>query len=128
MEWFRLSLAPAIVALLGGPPAPRLWVSEPNDGHFAFLPDDAIVEKPCAVDTSGPRPRHRAPESFADEIASLLRGIVRFETLAERAAREPDADTVAAALNTHPWDIPPDARAALTEHLLRASTSPGTGS
>lgn len=49
-----------MAALAGGPPA-ELIVNVPNAGALAGLPDDLVVEVPCAVTTSAARPLPAEP-------------------------------------------------------------------
>ncbi len=127
MPWNAMSLAPAIAALLGGPPAPAC-VSEPNNGHLPFLRNDAIIEKRTTVTGSGPltTPACQLPlKRSHPDIVTLLEEICEFERLGANAALSRDPDLVLAALLAHPFRIPPARAGALLSAMLRAEDSPG---
>ena len=124
MPWNELALVPALVALLGGPPA-RLYVSSANAGAVPWLPDGAIVETAATLSASGvqraPPPAAALTPRIRDgEIGSLLRGIVAFEQAATTAALCGEAGAVAAALRQHPFGIDADTAAAMTPATMRA--------
>ena len=83
----------------GGPPEEHV-VNVRNDGTFAFLPDDAVIEVPSTVDGSGPRPI--AQEPVEQRFAGLIAGVTSYEHLALEAAVRGGRDRVADALLTHP--------------------------
>ena len=82
-------------------------VDVPNAGLFPALADDDIVEVPCSVDRSGPRPLPQGP--LAPELLGLVQHVAAYERLAVRAARSGDPADIRRALLTHPlvgqWDL-----------------------
>lgn len=107
--WYETALVPAIVALLGGGER-LLYVSERNGQDIPGLPEDAVVEKKCTLGPEGARmlPFHGpAPErdGALEPFLAFLRQVVQFEEAALRAALDPRAENVAAALTFHPWGI-----------------------
>jgi 6-phospho-beta-glucosidase len=82
-------------------------VDVPNAGLFPGLADDDIVEVPCSVDRSGPRPLPQEP--LAPELLGLVQHVAAYERLAVRAARSGDPAEVRKALLAHPlvgqWDL-----------------------
>ena len=71
-----------------------------NDGALPELPDDAIVEIPCAINRSGPTPvvaagLHRATEGLVGSVAA-------YERLAAEAAVTGERETAFLALLAHP--------------------------
>ncbi|MEE9127910.1 MAG: hypothetical protein V3U11_12290 [Planctomycetota bacterium] len=122
MPWNPMTLVPAIIALLGGPPA-RAYVSEPNGGHLPFLPHQAIVEKLATVGRSGPQAPPPCTLPLArthPHIVELLSQICEFERLGATAALRRDPDMVLAALRTHPFGISAATATALLPGLLSA--------
>jgi 6-phospho-beta-glucosidase len=123
MPWHALAVAPAIVALVGGPPA-TLYVSEKNRGALPFLPDDAIVEHRRAVarDDAAPTGATRAHGggvgTVPPRVRQLLERFAEFERLALAAGLEGDADAARAALRVHPLDLTEAAVRALLPRVL----------
>ncbi|MDQ2583419.1 6-phospho-beta-glucosidase [Saccharothrix yanglingensis] len=87
-------------ALTGGGGAEQHVVNVRNGGALPFLPDDAVVEVPAAVDGGGaaPLPVPPVPPAFAGLIAH----VTAYEQLALDAALHGGRDRVADALLAHP--------------------------
>ncbi|SFB57504.1 6-phospho-beta-glucosidase [Amycolatopsis marina] len=87
-------------ALIGAGSAGEHVVNVRNEGTLPFLPDDAVIETACAVDSSGVRPLPQRP------VEPLLRGLIAqvsaYEHLALDAALRGGRDRVADALLAHP--------------------------
>jgi 6-phospho-beta-glucosidase len=113
MPWLRMTIVPALRALLGGEPA-RLWVSERNGSHVPWLPADAIVEKAVLLAASGAAAE--PPGEASPPLRALLERCARAEAALAAAAVAPDADRVLAALLLDPAG--PDEAAA--RHALPA--------
>jgi 6-phospho-beta-glucosidase len=71
-----------------------------NHGTLPFLPDDAVIEASCAVDTGGARPVPLAPVEPVH--SGLIAHVSAYEELAVEAALHGGRDRVAAALLAHP--------------------------
>lgn len=97
--WYAQALVPALVAVLGGPPA-ELYVSQANGGLLPELPDAAVIETRARVTAGGIEPV--APRARPAHLAALLSGIAEFERRAAAAALSPSVAAVAAALAAHP--------------------------
>jgi 6-phospho-beta-glucosidase len=91
-----------LAAALLGPPevASTQVVNLRNDGTFAFLPDDAVVEVQAAVDSSGVRALPLAP--LEPLYAGLVAAVTAYEHLALDAALRGGYDRVFEALLAHP--------------------------
>jgi 6-phospho-beta-glucosidase len=71
-----------------------------NDGTLPFLPDDAVVEVPAAVDHTGVRPARVDP--VPPIAAGLVAHVFAYEELALDAALRGGRDRVERALLAHP--------------------------
>jgi 6-phospho-beta-glucosidase len=87
-------------SLTGGAGGERHVVNVRNDGTLPFLPDDAVVEVPAAVDGSGAAPLPVAPVGPA--MSGLIAHVAAYEHLALDAAVRGGRDRVADALLAHP--------------------------
>jgi len=87
-------------ALTAGGPAEEHVVNVRNDGTLPFLPDDAVIEAPCAVDGTGPVPIAQDP--VPPRFAGLIAATTAYEHLALDAALRGGRDRVADALLAHP--------------------------
>jgi 6-phospho-beta-glucosidase len=105
-------------SLLGPPGAPTTTqvVNLRNDGTLPFLPDDAVVEVPAAVDSSGVRPLHVAP--LAPVYAGLVAAVTAYEQLALDAALRGGYDRVFQALLAHPLVGQVDLAHGLADRLI----------
>jgi 6-phospho-beta-glucosidase len=105
-------------SLLGPPGAPTTTqvVNLRNDGTLPFLPDDAVVEVPADVDSSGVRPRPVAP--LAPVYAGLVAAVTAYEQLALDAALRGGYDRVFQALLAHPLVGQVDLAHGLADRLI----------
>ncbi|GGP35342.1 6-phospho-beta-glucosidase [Saccharothrix coeruleofusca] len=87
-------------ALTGGAGAERHVVNVRNGGTLPFLPDDAVVEVPAAVDASGATPLPARP--VGPSISGLVSHVTAYEFLALEAAVRGGRDRVFDALLAHP--------------------------
>jgi 6-phospho-beta-glucosidase len=88
-------------SLLGRPEAPSTQVVNlRNDGTLPFLPDDAVIEVPAAVDGAGVRAHPVAP--LEPLYAGLVAAVTAYEQLALDAALHGGYDRVFRALLAHP--------------------------
>src|SRR5262249_29394245 len=71
-----------------------------NAGTLAGLADDAVVEIPARVTSTGPEPLAQAP--LAPELLGLAQHVVAYERLTAGAAVTRDATTARKALLAHP--------------------------
>ncbi|MFI2072699.1 6-phospho-beta-glucosidase [Streptomyces triculaminicus] len=87
-----------------------------NNGTLPFLPDDAVVEVPAAVDGQGARPLPVRP--LEPLFAGLVAGVTAYEHLALEAALKGGRDRVFRALLAHPLVGQSDSADRLTDALL----------
>jgi 6-phospho-beta-glucosidase len=106
-----------LASLLGGPEHAGVHVANVrNDGHFAFLPDDAVIEVPCEVSSSGAVALSAAP--LEPLFAGLVANVSAYEDLALDAATLGGRDRVFSALLAHPLVGQYDVAESLTDALL----------
>lgn len=86
-------------ALATGVPT-ELILDVPNRGAVSFLPDDAVVEVPCSVDGSGPRPF--AVGEVTGHAAGLMTTVKAVERDAIEAALRGDRSLALRAIGSHP--------------------------
>ena len=87
-------------ALTSGGPAEEHVVNVRNNGTMPFLPDDAVIEVPSLVDSSGATP---LPVRLVEPLyAGLIAAVTAYENLALVAAVRGGRDRVAQALLAHP--------------------------
>jgi 6-phospho-beta-glucosidase len=114
--YYSEAAAALVTSLLTGDGA-RHYVDVRNDGTIAGLPDEAVVEVPCTVDSSGAHPVAVPP--LPPEMLGLVQAVTAYETLAVQAARTGDPDVALRALVAHPlvrqWDLATDLLADLLE-------------
>ncbi|HET7069413.1 MAG TPA: 6-phospho-beta-glucosidase [Nocardioides sp.] len=105
-------------SLLGpaGAPITTQVVNLRNDGTLPFLSDDAVVEVPAAVDSSGVRPLAVAP--IAPVYAGLVAAVTAYEHLALDAALRGGYDRVFQALLAHPLVGQVDLAHGLADRLI----------
>ena len=72
----------------------------PNRGTFPFLEDDDIIEVPCRVDASGPRPNAVGP--IPDHPRELIMTVKQYERATIAAALTGDRRQLADALALNP--------------------------
>jgi 6-phospho-beta-glucosidase len=96
--------------------AATLVLNVPNNGTLAGLPDDAVVEVPCAVDAAGPRPLPLVP--LDGHQLGLVQSVKAVETTTIEAALTGSQRLALLALATHPLvDSVTRARAILDAQL-----------
>jgi 6-phospho-beta-glucosidase len=106
-----------IASLLGGPEHAGVHVANVrNDGHFPFLADDAVIEVPCDVSSSGVVARPATP--LEPLYAGLVAHATAYEDLSLDAARLGGRDRVFAALLAHPLVGQYDVAETLTDALV----------
>ncbi|MFC7384431.1 6-phospho-beta-glucosidase [Sphaerisporangium rhizosphaerae] len=97
---FYSEAAVALIASLAGDRGDVQVVNLRNDGTLPFLPDDAVIEVPARVGSSG------ATALPVDPVEPLYAGLIAhvtaYEALALEAALHGGADRVADALLAHP--------------------------
>ncbi|HEY3531437.1 MAG TPA: 6-phospho-beta-glucosidase [Nocardioides sp.] len=104
-------------SLLGsGSAAHTQVVNLRNDGTLPFLPDDAVIEVPAAVDRSGVRAVPLAP--LAPVYAGLVAAVTAYEHLALDAALRGGYDRVFKALLAHPLVGQVDVAHGLADRLI----------
>ncbi len=87
-----------------------------NAGTLPFLPDDAVIEASCAVDTGGARPAPLRPVGPGQ--AGLIAHVSAYEQLAVEAAVHGGRERVYQALLAHPLIGQYDLAQQLTDKLL----------
>lgn len=120
MPWNAMTIAPAVRALLGGR-ATTAFVSSANDAFenadmVEFLPPSAVVERECVISSTGPERPRVTRTQISRAIQRQLVEIARFESLGSAAAMRPTLDSVARALEAHPFPI--EASIPLAERIL----------
>jgi 6-phospho-beta-glucosidase len=90
-----------------------------NGGTLPFLDDDAVIEVPCSVDRTGPRPEPVDP--VAPDQSGLIAHVDAYERLALDAARRGGRDRVYRALLAHPLVGQHALAEGLTDRLLAAN-------
>ncbi|MFF4225492.1 6-phospho-beta-glucosidase [Streptomyces abikoensis] len=108
--------AVALTASLLTGTGPVQVVNTLNNGTLPFLPDDAVVEVPAAVDAAGARPLPVRP--LEPLFAGLVAHVTAYEHLALEAALKGGRDRVFAALLAHPLVGQTDRAEKLTDALL----------
>lgn len=83
------------------------YVNLRNNGTIAGLPDEAAIEVPAIVDTTGAHPVPVPP--LPPEMLGLVQAVTAYEVLTIAAARGGDRRTALRALVAHPlvrqWDV-----------------------
>ncbi|MGK5639646.1 6-phospho-beta-glucosidase [Streptomyces sp. URMC 126] len=87
-----------------------------NNGTLPFLPDDAVIEVPAAVDAHGAHPLPVRP--LEPLFSGLVAGVTAYEHLALRAALEGGRDRVFQALLAHPLIGQDETADRLTDALI----------
>ncbi|MCD9141689.1 6-phospho-beta-glucosidase [Streptomyces albireticuli] len=87
-----------------------------NNGALPFLPDDAVIEVPAAVDARGARPLPVRP--LEPLFAGLVANVTAYERLALEAALEGGRERVFAALLAHPLIGQTERADRLTDELV----------
>ncbi|MBM9508375.1 6-phospho-beta-glucosidase [Actinacidiphila acididurans] len=87
-----------------------------NNGTLPFLPDDAVIEVPAAVDATGAAPL--PVPSLEPLYAGLVAHVTAYEDLALEAALRGGRDRVFAALLAHPLIGQYEYAEALTDRLI----------
>ena len=104
-------------ALLGRTDQPSTQVVNlRNDGTLPFLPDDAVIEVPAAVDRTGVRALPVSP--LEPLYAGLVAAVTAYENLALDAAIRGGSDRVFKALLAHPLVGQAELARGLTDRLL----------
>ncbi|MDT0450329.1 6-phospho-beta-glucosidase [Streptomyces hesseae] len=113
---FYSEAAVALTSSLLTGTGPVQVVNTLNNGTLPFLPDDAVVEVPAAVDAAGARPLPVQP--LEPLHAGLVAHVTAYEHLALEAALKGGRDRVFAALLAHPLVGQTDRAEKLTDSLL----------
>ncbi|MGR3937967.1 6-phospho-beta-glucosidase [Streptomyces sp. BRA346] len=87
-----------------------------NDGTLPFLPDDAVIEVPAAVDATGAKPLPVRP--LEPLYAGLVAHVTAYERLALEAALKGGRERVFQALLSHPLIGQIDCAEKLTDDLI----------
>ncbi|MCP2260633.1 6-phospho-beta-glucosidase [Streptoalloteichus tenebrarius] len=107
-------------ALVNGGGASHV-VNVRNGRALPFLPEDAVVEIPCTIDTGGAVPSPVRPVPPA--MAGLIAHVAAYEALALDAAVHGGRDRVADALLAHPLVGQHEKAERLTDSLLAANAA-----
>jgi 6-phospho-beta-glucosidase len=91
-------------------------VNTRNDGVLPFLPDDAVIEVPAAVDANGVRPLPQRP--VEPLFAGLIANVTAYEQLALEAALKGGRGRVFDALLAHPLIGQIEPAEQLTDRLI----------
>jgi 6-phospho-beta-glucosidase len=104
--YYSEAAAALVTSLLTGDSAHH-YVDVRNNGTIAGLPDEAVVEVPAFVDSTGAHPVPVAP--LAPEMLGLVQAVTSYEILAIEAARTGDRQVALRALLANPlvaqWDV-----------------------
>ena len=98
--YYSEAAAALVHALTAGGAPEEHVVNVLNKGTLPFLPDDAVIEVPAAVDADGARPLPMRP--VEPQLAGLIAHVTAYEHLALDAALHGGRDRVADALLAHP--------------------------
>jgi 6-phospho-beta-glucosidase len=113
---FYSEAAVALLASLAGNTRDVQVVNLRNDGTFAFLPGEAVIEVPAVIGTAGPEPVPLPP--LPPLMAGLVAHVSAYEELALAAAVRGGRQRVAAALLAHPLVGQHDLAARLADRLI----------
>jgi len=116
---FYSEAAAALIASLHAGTGDVQVVDVRNDGSLPDLPDDAVVEVPARIDTSGAHPLRLAP--LAPELLGLVQQAKAYERLAVQAALSGDRAVALKALLANPLVREYQVAAPLLDALLEAS-------
>jgi 6-phospho-beta-glucosidase len=94
------------------------YLNVPNNGVINSLPDDAIIERTCFVNKSGPHPFNSRP--LNPKIRGLIQVVKDYEILTIKAAVEGDYDLAYQALLLHPL-VDSNVVKPLLNEILRAN-------
>ena len=97
--WYSRLAVQILEALQGAEPTVHI-VNTAAAGTMSELPDDAVVEVPCAVSRDGVEPLQQAP--LEESIVGLVREVKAYERLAIEAAVERSRDKALLALVANP--------------------------
>ena len=89
-----------------------------NRGNFPFLRDDDVVEVPCLVDATGPRPLHVSP--VPEHCADLIVRVKTYERATVTAALSGSRRDRLRALALSPLTVGEDQLPSLTDALIPA--------
>ena len=93
-------VALALMAAIARGEAATLVLDVRNGGTLPGLPDDAVVEVPCAVDATGPRPLPVSP--LTGHRLGLVQQVKAVDRLVVEAALTGSVDTAVEAFALHP--------------------------
>jgi 6-phospho-beta-glucosidase len=116
---FYSEAAAALIASLHAGTGDVQVVDVRNDGALPGLPDDAVVEVPARIDTTGARPLPLDP--LAPELLGLVQQAKAYERLAVRAALSGDRTVALKALLANPLVREYQVAAPLLDALLDKS-------
>jgi len=94
-------------------------VNVPNNGALRMLPDDAVIETACLVNSSGARPL--AVRQIPAPVWGLIAAVKNYEQLAVDAAVTGNRDTALLALLAHPLIRDYDVARPLLDEMLTAN-------
>lgn len=113
---FYSEAAVALTSSLLGNTGDVQIVNTLNNGTLPFLPDDAVIEVPAAVDAAGPAPLPVRP--LEPLYAGLIANVTAYEHLALEAALRGGRERVFSALLSHPLIGQIDYADRLTDELI----------
>ncbi|MCT1956133.1 family 4 glycosyl hydrolase [Dermabacter hominis] len=93
-------VALAVMKALAFDQATELIVNTPNRGRIPSLPDDAVVEAPCRIDSKGATPLEVTP--LTGHQLALVTQVKNAERTVIAASREGSADLAVEAFFSHP--------------------------
>ena len=112
--WYS-RLAVDVLEALSGVKPQRLIVNVPSNGSVGCVADDAVVEVPCWVDSTGAHPVDCNP--IPEAISGLIAHVKSYERLAIEAALESDANKALLALVANPLVPNADVAAAVLNDM-----------
>ena len=92
-------------------------VNTRNNGIIKGIPDDAVIEVNCMIDSRGAAPL-RLTEHLPPEVLGLIQGVKAYEILAVEAAVKGDRNKALLALSNHPLVPSVEAAEGLLKDLL----------
>jgi 6-phospho-beta-glucosidase len=120
--WYEHAVVPFVLGLAGRDPGIPVFLSVPNQGWCARLPDDDVLEIPHRFDGGRPRPQ-QAVRAASPFVLDLTRRFLASERLAAGAVVGRDPARIEEALVADPWVPDRATAAALAVGLLAQMVS-----
>ena len=100
--WYSDAVGPLLVSLMGRNVRIPFFLSAPNEGSYARLREDDILEMPYVVE-EGRLKRLKQSRPIPEHMAELIGAFVESERLAATAVIHRDVSLLEQSLRVHPW-------------------------